>query len=307
VPKNVTISFLIPLQYILYTRGCYLDQMATLCDNKDLFQLRWASWQLEIIRFNQKLSEANKIEEFEDNHYVNFEEAAVMTMSEADIEKLKQNLQELNTRLRESVSQRAILESIISERLESERAATTTAKELKSALLRISAKCTELTKEKENQEKEVKREREVASRREARLRFLEEKLLEVETFLLSDQGKHVIQLEAELAEAKLAVAELESEKDELEQQISYYMDMNGEEENDSIRNCEDDEEEVEEAYAIENRSSNSETKLTMMSSNTNSTIVQRKPLAQWNGQNQSITNTSTKQVSSLTLVVKETK
>lgn len=48
-----------------------------------------------------------------------------------------------------------------------------------------------------------------------RLSVCQNKLIEVETFLSSNKGKVALQLEEQLAESKLKIAQLESEKDEL--------------------------------------------------------------------------------------------
>lgn len=53
----------------------------------------------------------------------------------------------------------------------------------------------------------------------ARLAEAENKLVEVEFFLGSDRGSIALQLEEQLAEARLKIAELEADKDDLEMRI----------------------------------------------------------------------------------------
>ena len=56
--------------------------------------------------------------------------------------------------------------------------------------------------------------------RERRLKQLEVQLAEVESFMSGSSGEHMMRLESELAEARLALAECESEKDDLEQELA---------------------------------------------------------------------------------------
>lgn len=186
---------------------------------QDINDLRWASWQLEILRFTQRLNDNSHL-----GSNVDLEREALMTVNESEYRQLKIDFDILNTKLRESQSQRAILESVISERLSSERVAISNANELKQALLRVTSKCSELTEENHEIRKQDESIKLASGKREARLVYLEEKLLEVEAFMDTEHGVHLYKLESELAEAKLVIAELESEKDELEQQLAFYED-----------------------------------------------------------------------------------
>lgn len=61
----------------------------------------------------------------------------------------------------------------------------------------------------------LKMETEAVKLLKEKVEILEEKLSEVETFMSSEKGQLCLNLEEELAVAKLRVAELESEKDEM--------------------------------------------------------------------------------------------
>jgi len=102
----------------------------------------WAGWQLEIVRFNERHAVAAVASSAEDDD-------ALRTAHEIELDALRYELVVIETRLRESKSQRAILESVISERLESERAAVTNADKMQHALCHQHGRVAELTAERE--------------------------------------------------------------------------------------------------------------------------------------------------------------
>lgn len=59
-------------------------------------------------------------------------------------------------------------------------------------------------------------EKELSSELKSKLSVAEAKLIEIEMYFTTDKGILALQLEQELANAKLKIAELEAEKDELE-------------------------------------------------------------------------------------------
>lgn len=65
----------------------------------------------------------------------------------------------------------------------------------------------------------LQQEREASQEIRGQLAATEAKLVEVESFLSSDRGEVFLKMEEELAEAKLRVAELEANKDDLEMEI----------------------------------------------------------------------------------------
>lgn len=104
--------------------------------------LYWAAWQLEIIRFTERTA-ARGSPLAEDG-------GGLQEASHAlEVSKLKAELVSIETKLRESQSQRAILESVISERLASERAAITQAEGMRAALRTVTGRVSDLTAERE--------------------------------------------------------------------------------------------------------------------------------------------------------------
>lgn len=262
-------------------------------EGDELCHLRWASWQLEIIKFNEKMCEANKYEDEKEEQLfgLDIEEEATLTINEINIKDMKYNIKDLQMRFKESVSQRSILESIISERLESEKNAISKSESLQKSLLELNIQYNDLIKENSNKNIEYENQNNENKSKDLKLKVLEEKLLEVETFLTSNQGFHVMNLESELAKSKLLIAELESEKDELEQQLNDYL-MNEEEEG------EEGGEDIQHAHSIisyknelvdnENVIKTSVARMTIAKSTKNDDH-NRKPLSQWNGQTSSLT------------------
>ena len=146
-----------------------------------------------------------------------------------EVSKLKAELVSIETKLRESQSQRAILESVISERLASERAAITQAEGMRAALRTVTGRVSDLTAERERDRLALmtlqtvnaasilnlvgslvfhKRSRlvkvttlwcsgnvQVGLEREKRLKETEVELAEVESFMSSASGDHVMRLE----------------------------------------------------------------------------------------------------------------
>jgi len=66
---------------------------------------------------------------------------------------------------------------------------------------------------------QLQQEREASQEIKSQLALTEAKLVEVESFLSSDRGEVFLKMEEDLAEAKLRVAELEANKDDLEMEI----------------------------------------------------------------------------------------
>ena len=124
--------------------------------NKDLW---WAGWQLEIVRFNQKQAGVGPVWRADDN-----DQDDVSIAHEAVVDDLRAQLAAIETQLRESQSQRAILESVISDRLASERKAVTNAETMKAALRTVTGRVTELNEERERERLFAQRQREVRRR-----------------------------------------------------------------------------------------------------------------------------------------------
>lgn len=159
----------------------------------------WASWQLEIIRYTEKLHTYHHQSSSNDH--------------EAEILSLREEFRHVDAQLRESRSQRAVLESVISERLKSELEALSEAEKIREGLLTATARVQEL-------ERELVAEKQRRVDIESKSKETSRQLADVESFMVSETGSYVLRLEAELAATKLALAELEQDKDELEQEVA---------------------------------------------------------------------------------------
>lgn len=181
----------------------------------------WNGWSLAIIQFTDNHQrELNQNKEMTTTSTL--DEAALTEAHLAEVSRLQELIMNLEVRVRESQSQRAILESVISERLDSERAAVSAAGSLKKSLRRASTKCNELEAERERDRQSSAALARESAKREQLLQRLETELAEVESFMGSADGSGVLKLEAELASCRLALAEVEEEKDELEAELANY-------------------------------------------------------------------------------------
>lgn len=159
----------------------------------------WSAWQLEIVRYTERQSNAMKTE-------ISIDEATIEVAHQMELASLKLKIDEVDARLKETQQQKATLESVVAERFVAER----------TAVLRVH--------DLEEQNAELNRLREsdlsLMESERTRLKELEIQFAEVESFMGGDGGEIVMRLESELAEAKLALAEAESEKDQLEHELA---------------------------------------------------------------------------------------
>lgn len=178
----------------------------------------WDSWQLSVVHHcdahHQRLA---------DEHGLHDEEAVNTITTKlahaAEIEVLEEQAAKSAIRCKEATAQRAILESVISERLVTERAAITEASKLRSKLSETCSELYGLRSEQDQKQEAMRHVQSLAESWERRAKDLEVQVAEVESFLGGDGGTKVLQLEADLAEARLALAEAESEKDDLQMEI----------------------------------------------------------------------------------------
>jgi chromosome segregation ATPase len=139
---------------------------------------------------------------------------------EVEMTWLRSQINDLSKRLDASLTQRASLEAVITERLESERRATTQVDSMRAALLTVTERVSELSLERDRDRAEAAELASIATQREEKLRIMEVQLTEVESFLSSSAGAHTARLEDELADARLCLASAESDKDDLEQELA---------------------------------------------------------------------------------------
>ncbi len=144
--------------------------------------LWWAGWQFEIILYTERLQASSK--------------DSVGSDWESDISLLRAEIHNSEIELRESRSQRAVLESVISERLESERHAVSLVSGMRDALQRATVRVNELSREL-SAERILRKDAAIYSKELGR------KLADVETFMGSEDGSYVLRLETELAAAKV--------------------------------------------------------------------------------------------------------
>ena len=182
-------------------------------------ELWWSDFQLQVIRYTEAQAKVQR----KLTSSVGDVEAAVL---EVEIDRLRANLAGIQTRLQDSQAQRSILESVISERLESERSASADARKAQKALEVV-------TVERERERTEHAAFRAAAVQREKLLREYEHQVAEVESFLSGDHGALIMGLEKELAETRLALAEAESEKDDFEEKLLRYREEESESEDES--------------------------------------------------------------------------
>jgi len=198
------------------------------CEEEGAWRARddawWNGWKLAMINFTERhqreLICKSPVKSLEAQN-----EEAMFEAHTAEVAQLHALIEDAEVRLRESQSQRAILESVISERLESERNAVCAADSLRQSLRRASSKCNELEAGRENDRKESAAQAAVATEREQLLRRLQVELAEVESFMGSSDGSGALKLEAELASCRLALARVEEEKDELEAELASYQTL----------------------------------------------------------------------------------
>jgi chromosome segregation ATPase len=178
--------------------------------------LWWNGWQLAIVHFTQKHSTICS----DSDIALKMLEDCLDVAHKAEVDSLRQQLSDLETRLRESQSQRAIFESVISERLVSERAAVSIAQSLRDSLHQASKRCAELTAELNKDRHTAESAQATVAAQEEHIKKLEAQLTEVENFMSSKDGSIVLRLETELASCRLALAAIEEEKDELEAELA---------------------------------------------------------------------------------------
>lgn len=187
---------------------------ATGASHEDMW---WASWQLEIVRYNEKMTTRNSLA-VDDQETIDAHARAAAL--EVEMTWLRSQINDLSKRLDASLTQRASLEAITTERLESERRATTQADSMRAALLTVTERVSELSLEKDRDRAEAAELASVVTQREEQLRKMEVQLAEVESFLSTSAGAHTARLEDELADARLCLASAESDKDDLEQELA---------------------------------------------------------------------------------------
>lgn len=198
-----------------HRRAIPLRKVPTAAASSDYEDLWWAGWQLEIARFTEKALSRNSAE---DKRAI--DEDARAAAHAVDVARLKSQISELAARLKASQAQRACLEAVISERLESELHATTQADSMRAALRIVTGRVSDLSMERDRDRAAATELATVAAQRASQLHDVEVQLAEVESFLGGTAGAHTARLEAELAEARLRLAEAESDKDDLEQELA---------------------------------------------------------------------------------------
>lgn len=187
---------------------------ATSAGYEDLW---WAGWQLEIARFTEKATSRNS-GAAEDEQAI--DDDARAAAHAVEVARLRSQISDAATRLQASQAQRTSLEAVISERLESEQRATTQAESTRAALRTVTGRVRDLSLERDRDRAEAAELATLALQRAGQLRDAEVQLAEVESYLGGAAGAHTARLEAELAEARLCLAEAESEKDDLEQELA---------------------------------------------------------------------------------------
>lgn len=194
----------------------------------------WAMWQLAIINFTREHCKPD------DRHHRCSEDVVDLTSQllgerrqhaqdeqrwAQELDDAQSMLRDTERRLQEAQGLRTSLESVVSERLAAQLAADKRAGSLADEITRLQSSRSELQAAVDDGAAQTAKEHERFLAEARRAKELEAELADVENFLNSDVGKAMARMENELAQARLQLAEVESEKDELELELSALSDF----------------------------------------------------------------------------------